>query len=152
MKRQILKISNAILASILALFGVSSCEQPDEYGPPYDDFRAEYGSPYSEYTEINGHVQNGASQPIQNIQVIHPKYKSGDTVYTDENGNFVLRTNGVYPMDTIKLYFNDIDGSANGSYQNDTADVPLIYSGRSGEWNMGVGRGTVTKTLKEKNK
>ena len=27
MKRQILKISNAILASILALFGVSSCEQ-----------------------------------------------------------------------------------------------------------------------------
>ena len=130
-----MKSSNAVLAAILALFGISSCESPEEYGQPY-----------SEYTQINGTVKNEAQQPIQNIQIVRPFYR--DTVYTDANGSFVLRTIG--ESNTIRLYFNDIDSTDNGSYQNDSADVHITYSGGDGEWNMGIGRSTVNKTLKEK--
>ena len=150
MKKQLLKSSNAIFASILAFFGVSSCSDGTEalYGVPYE----EYGCPYSEYTEITGTVQNEAEQPIENIQVVS-KWENGyieDTTYTDQNGNFELRRDGLFPNRDIKLYFNDIDGATNGSYQNDSADVHITYSGGDGNWNVGVGHGTVTKTLREK--
>ena len=149
MKKQLLKTSNAFFAAILALFGVSSCN--DEvlmYGVPYE----EYGCPYSEYTEITGTVQNEAEQPIENIQVVS-QWDDGyikDTTYTDQNGNFELRRDGLYPNRNIKLYFKDIDGTANGSYQNDSADVHITYSEGDGNWNAGIGHGSVTKTLKEK--
>ena len=136
MKKRILKKANALLAAVLAFFGVSSCEFPTAYGEPY-----------SEYTQITGTVKNEAQQPIQNIQVFRPFWCT-DTVYTDANGNFILRTIG--EEDNVKLYFHDIDSTDNGSYQNDSADVHITYSGGDGEWNMGIGRGTVNKTLKEK--
>ena len=136
MKKQLQKTTNAIVASILALFGVSSCEFADAYG-----------TPYSEYIEITGTVQNEAEHPIENIQVVS-SYRN--TTYTDASGNFALHIGfGVTP-DNIKLYFNDIDSAANGSYQNDSADVHITYSGGDGDWNEGVGHGSITKTLKEK--
>ena len=149
MKKQLLKTSNAIFASILALFGVSSCEPADLYGPPPDNFgSAEYGCPYSEYIEVTGTVKNEAEQPIENIQVVSSYIR--DTSYTDANGNFEMRKSDTYPRDNIRLYFNDIDGATNGSYQNDSADVHITYSEGDGNWNVGVGRGSVTKTLREK--
>lgn len=152
MKKQILKSSNAFFATILALFGVSSCEPADLYGPPPDNIVAEYGCPYSEYIEVTGTVKNEAEQPIENIQVVS-QWDDGyikDTTYTDQDGNFALRRDGLYPNRDIKLYFNDIDGATNGSYQNDSTDVHITYSEGDGNWNAGVGHGSVTKTLKEK--
>ena len=151
MKKKLLKTSNSLFAAILALFGVSSCEQGDLYGPPYADSGL-YGCPQSEYIEVTGTVTNEAEQPIENIQVVS-QWDDGyikDTTYTDQNGNFELRRDGLYPNRDIKLYFNDIDGTANGSYQNDSADVHITYSNGDGNWNAGVGHGTITKTLKEK--
>ena len=143
MKKQLLKTTNAIFASILALFGVSSCnDDVCLYGVPYE----EYGCPYSEYIEVAGTVQNETEQPIENIQVV----SSGDTVYTDANGYFEMRKSDTYPRDNIRLYFKDIDGTANGSYQNDSADVHITYSEGDGNWNVGVGHGSITKTLREK--
>lgn len=136
MKKSLLKNSNALLAAILALFGISSCEQADLYG-----------SPYSEYIKITGLVQNESNQPIESIQVVS-NYR--DTVYTDAAGNFDIKKTGGNVPSSIKLFFNDTDGPANGSYQNDSADVHITYSGGDGEWNAGIGRGSVTKTLKEK--
>ena len=149
MKKQLLKATNAIFASILALFGVSSCnDDVCLYGVPYE----EYGCPYSEYIEVTGTVQNETEQPIENIQVVS-QWQNGyieDTTYTDQDGNFALRRDGLYPNRDIKLYFNDIDDASNGSYQNDSADVHITYSNGDGNWNVGVGRGSVTKTLREK--
>ena len=149
MKKQLLKSSNAIFASILAFFGVSSCnDDVCLYGVPYE----EYGCPYSEYIEVTGTVKNEAEQPIENIQVVS-QWENGyveDTTYTDQNGNFEMRKSDTYPRNNIRLYFNDIDGTANGSYQNDSADVHITYSEGDGNWNVGVGHGTVTKTLREK--
>lgn len=137
MKKRILKKANALLAPILALFGVATgC----------NDDVCLYGVPTAEYTEITGKVQNEAQNPIENIQVVW----DWDTTNTASDGSFVLRREGNFPNRTVTLKFNDIDGEANGSYQNDSADVHITYSGGDGEWNAGIGRGSVTKTLKEK--
>ena len=149
MKKRILKKANALLAPILALFGVAaSCDDGNEI----PDLPCAYGTPTAEYIEITGTVQNEAEQPIENIQVVS-QWDDGyikDTTYTDQNGNFELRRDGLYPNRNIKLYFKDIDGTANGSYQNDSADVHITYSEGDGNWNAGIGHGSVTKTLKEK--
>ncbi len=142
MKKILLKQSNAMLSAILALFGVSSCTDADLYGSPM----AEYGIPAAEYIEITGTVQNEAQQPIENIQVV----SDYDMTYTSADGSFVLRREGVFPDQYMTLQFNDTDGEANGSYQNDTAEVHITYSGGDGSWNRGIGGGTVNKTLKEK--
>ena len=144
MKKRILKKSNALLAAILALFGVSSCDGGAEV--MYGVIRDEYGCPYSEYTEITGNVQNEAKKPIENIQVV----MDWDTTYTAADGSFLLRKEGTFPLRTAMLQFNDIDDAANGSYQNDTAEVQITYSGGDGDWNAGIGHGTVNKTLKAK--
>ena len=140
MKKRILKKSNAIFAAILALFGVSSCEQEDLYGCPQSE--------YSEDIEITGTVQNEAQQPIENIQVV--SLYTNDTTNTDASGNFVFHTGKGLKPTILRLNFNDIDGATNGSYQDDTAEVQITYTGGDGNWNAGVGHGTVTKTLKEK--
>ena len=140
MKKRILKKSNAIFAAILALFGVSSCEQEDLYGCPQSE--------YSEDIEITGTVQNEAQHPIENIQVV--SLYTNDTTYTDASGNFAFHTGKGLKPTILRLNLNDIDGAANCSYQDDTAEVQITYTGGDGNWNAGVGHGSVTKTLKEK--
>ena len=140
MKKRILKKSNAIFAAILALFGVSSCEQEDLYGCPQSE--------YSEDIEITGTVQNEAQQPIENIQVVS-SYKN-DTTYTDASGNFAFHTGKGLKPTILRLNLNDIDGATNGSYQDDTAEVQITYTGGDGSWNAGIGRGSVNKTLRAK--
>jgi len=131
MKKQLLKASNAIFASILALFGVSSCE---------DGVEALYGVETSEF-EIVGTITNEESAPIKDIQVVrHPGF---DTAYTDANGNFRIVNEG-FLGGTVFLHIDDVDGDANGSYQSDTAQVVLTRNAN------GLLGATINKTLKEK--
>ena len=131
MKKQLLKTSNAIFASILALFGVSSCE---------DGVEALYGVETSEF-EIVGTITNEESAPIKDIQVVrHPGF---DTAYTDANGNFRIVNEG-FLGGTVFLHIDDVDGDANGSYQSDTAQVVLTRN------TQGILGATINKTLKEK--
>ena len=134
MKKRILKTSNAFLAAILALFGISSCE---------DGIRAEYGVETSEFV-IVGTITNEESDPIKDIQVIqHPRYLGQDTAYTDANGNFRIVGQGIQE-EPVLLLIDDVDGDANGSYQSDTAQGVLT---RNSHGFLGA---TINKTLKEK--
>ena len=131
MKKQLLKTSNAIFAAILALFGVSSCE---------DETVVMYGVETSEFI-IVGSITNEESEPIKDIQVVrYPRY---DTVYTDANGNFRIVSEGFLGA-TVFLKIDDVDGDANGSYQSDTAQVVLTRNAN------GILGATINKTLKEK--
>ena len=131
MKKRILKSSNALLAAILALFGISSCE---------DGIRAEYGVETSEF-EIVGTITNEESAPIKDIQVVrHPGF---DTAYTDANGNFRIVGEGSQGSQVL-LLIDDVDGDANGSYQSDTAQGILTRN------THGYLSATINKTLKEK--
>ena len=143
MKKRILKKANALLAAVLALFGVAaSCDDGNEI----PDLPCAYGTPTAEYIEITGTVQNEAQNPIENIQVV----MDWDTTYTAADGSFVLRREDDFPVRTVTLQFNDTDENTNGSYQDDTAEVQINYTGGDGSWNAGIGRGTVNKTLRAK--
>jgi putative lipoprotein (rSAM/lipoprotein system) len=131
MKKRILKSSNALLAAILALFGISSCE---------DGVEALYGVETSEF-EIVGTITNEESAPIKDIQVVrHPGF---DTAFTDANGNFRIVNEG-FQGGYVLLHIDDVDGDANGSYQSDTAQVILTRN------THGYLSATINKTLKEK--
>ncbi len=131
MKKRILKSSNALLAAILALFGISSCE---------DGVIAEYGVETSDFV-IVGTITNEESAPIKDIQVVrHPGI---DTAYTDANGNFRIVNEG-FQGGYVLLHIDDVDGDANGSYQSDTAQVILT---RNAQGFLGA---NINKTLKER--
>ncbi|MBO7540124.1 MAG: radical SAM-associated putative lipoprotein [Bacteroidales bacterium] len=131
MKKRILKSSNALLAAILALFGISSCE---------DGGIAEYGVETSDFV-IVGTITNEESAPIKDIQVVrHPGF---DTAFTDANGNFRIVNEG-FQGGYVLLHIDDVDGDANGSYQSDTAQVILT---RNAQGFLGA---NINKTLKEK--
>ena len=131
MKKQILKSSNALLAAILALFGINSCE---------DGVEALYGVETSEF-EIVGTITNEESAPIKDIQVVrHPGF---DTAFTDANGNFRIVNEG-FQGGYVLLHIDDVDGATNGSYQSDTAQVILT---RNAQGFLGA---NINKTLKER--
>ena len=131
MKERILKKANALLAAILALFGISSCE---------DGVIAEYGVETSDFV-IVGTITNEESAPIKDIQVVrHPGI---DTAYTDANGNFRIVNEGC-PGGHVLLLIDDVDGDANGSFQSDTAQGILTRN------THGYLSATINKTLKEK--
>ena len=134
MKKRILKSSNALLAAILALFGISSCE---------DGIRAEYGVETSEFV-IMGTITDEESAPIKDIQVVqHPLYPWQDTAYTDANGNFRIVGEGSQG-EPVLLLIDDVDGDANGSFQSDTARG-VLKRNASGSLSA-----IINKTLKEK--
>lgn len=142
MKKIILKSANALLAAILALFGIAGCSGDEEtlYGVPNGDFGSgAYGCPINGFV-INGNVTNENGEAINNIQVVWPEK---DTSYTNAQGNFLLKSYE-NPGSQVRLYFNDTDGPANGSYQNDSTDVQIE------DYGNGTGRGYASKTLKEK--
>ena len=134
MKKRILKSTNALLAAILALFGISSCDSGDE---------VMYGVETSEFI-IVGTITNEESAPIKDIQVFqHPRYLGQDTAYTDANGNFRIVGEG-FQGDPVLLLIDDVDGDANGSFQSDTAQGILTRN------THGYLSATINKTLKEK--
>lgn len=143
MKKIILKSANALLAAILALFGIAGCSGDEEtlYGVPNGEFGSgAYGCPINGFV-INGNVTNENGEAINNIQVVrHPGI---DTAYTDANGNFRIVNEG-FQGGYVLLHIDDVDGDANGSYQSDTAQVILT---RNAQGFLGA---TINKTLKER--
>ena len=115
-----------LLSTLLVLLGFSSC---DKLGA------LEYGSPYVDF-QVKGQVTDESGRPIEGIRVTvenetygfsvnHDgvwKYSFADTVYTDADGRFVSREindGSIYG----KIFFEDIDGPANGSFLPDSANL-----------------------------
>ena len=115
-----------LLSTLLVLLGFSSC---DKIGA------LEYGSPYVDF-QVKGQVTDESGKPIEGIRVTienetygfsvnHDgvwKYSFADTVYTDADGRFVSREindGSIYG----KIFFEDIDGPANGSFLPDSANL-----------------------------
>lgn len=124
--KRINQAMQGVLSALLALLGFGSC---DKIGAD------EYGSPYLEY-QVKGQVTDESGKPIEGIRVTienetygfsvnHDgvwKYSFADTVYTDADGRFVSREindGSIYG----KIFFEDIDGPANGSFLPDSANL-----------------------------
>ena len=102
-----------------------------------------------------------AGNPIENIRVIirnawdnTPNPYMDDTVYTDKQGAFANEMNTTGGIGKQKVYFDDIDGEANGgTFQSDSTDLADMESKQvkegSGNWYQGQYEFTVEKKLKK---
>lgn len=131
---------------LLPMFGVSaaiSCDNviqsPDMYGCPP---APEYGVPVMEYRMSGKVVDSVSGEPIKGIAVTHDNpvvsYDSYDAVYTEDDGSFVIESDG-FPSDMMNLKFTDVDGDDNGGdYQTKEMTVSLSRAeAGEGNWDYG---------------
>ena len=151
---------NSILTGLLSLlgYGCSSENSLEMYGTPV----LMYGVPSAEY-KISGTVTNDNNEAVQGIKtslknVINYEGKKTvfgiDSVMTDAAGHYDVTLKGFPHNNEIKLMVEDVDGEANGAYQNDTIDIKyndaqLIKEG-TGTWDSGTF--TIKQDIKLKKK
>ncbi len=145
MKIKYLKLKNWLLVTVAGLLGMQQGCTFEEYGCPEADYR------------VKGTVVNEDGDPISGIGVQKVRdwnNSDGEWCYadtTDADGHFSV---WVYPdfeylISTVSLF--DIDGEANGSYQDTTVevsfeDVPL--TGGDGRWYEGMAEKKITVTMR----
>jgi putative lipoprotein (rSAM/lipoprotein system) len=143
-KKAVFKAANAVISVLLFILGFSvfSCQKDDNY---------EYGTLTTVFEFlITGTVTDETTnQPIPNIKVRTDQ----DSTVTDSAGGYITIYYGFSLGDTIQVQFIDVDGQANGEFQQLDKGVDFSdaeFSGGNGKWFLG---GTVKKVnveLKEK--
>ena len=145
-----------LLSCSMISLGFTSCDNETTD----DVYPLEYGSPSVDY-RVKGTVTDEAGNPIENIRVIirnawdnTPNPYMDDTVYTDKQGAFANEMNTTGGIGKQKVYFDDIDGEANGgTFQSDSTDLADMESTQgkegSGNWYQGQYEFTVEKKLKK---
>ncbi len=127
-RKSFFRVFNVLLAALLSILGFSAC---DKMGA------VEYGVPNADYT-VKGTVLNKAdSKPIKGIRVgfsrVYPEpvlmygvmpqpYRSTKADTTQLNGAYKLKDNftiGQIDDNSLEVFIQDIDGPANGAF-NDT--------------------------------
>lgn len=118
MKKFVLRTYGKIIAWVLAVLGLHSCDITPA---------AEYGTPTADFV-VKGKVNNAHNlQPIKDMAVIHKSDTApygNDTVRTDANGNYELKfKKTAFGSEDITVYASDIDGETNGTYHSDTIQI-----------------------------
>ena len=146
MKVRINRWYNTILTALLSLlgYGCSSENSEEMYGVQM------YGVPSAEYqisgtvTNEGGNVVQGIKTSVKQISTYDGKSQAFaiDSVMTNTNGHYDVSVH-VFPMNKeIKLLVEDVDGDANGAYQNDTIDIDYNNAQKIKEgervWNNGT--------------
>lgn len=143
MKKIALKTYGKIVAVILSIFGITFTGTSCMYGAP----APEYGVPSADYI-VKGKVTDAATnQLVKGIGIIVPDRvypKHGDTVYTNDQGDYKVELLKTFPYrnEKMKVIAKDLDGEKNGIYQSDSieisfSDKDLIKKG-SGSWYDGT--------------
>ncbi|MDE6446004.1 MAG: radical SAM-associated putative lipoprotein [Alistipes sp.] len=96
--------------------GLAACSKNEEiYGIPTVTF------------SISGHVSDDKGKPIEGISV---RFRNDAETYTDAEGNFEFKHCRTFGTggDTFGEYllFRDVDGAANGAYENTKAYVTFV--------------------------
>lgn len=145
LKKHIIRLTNICLASLLAIFGFSNCEEP----------RVEYGVPNADYNLKGKIVDKADSKPLKGIRIgFKPYYSEAVVMYgvlpipyrtynadtTDLEGKYNLTDRfsiDEIQGDTVTVYVQDIDGAENGHYQDTIIKVDFSdaqKSGKSTDW------------------
>lgn len=131
-----------LLSGALVLLGFTSCSNHEDGN---EEIMLEYGSPYTRF-QVKGKVTSETDEPLKGIRVVtrtewnnHPML--ADTVYTDAQGEFKTQELGSTTIAEQKVYFDDVDGEANGgSFKSDSIALkdmkPELLEEGSG-WNKG---------------
>ncbi len=94
---------NKLILALLALLGFSCIP---------DDPKLEYGMPSADYKAYGSIIDESTLEKLSNIQVA----MQGDTVYSDENGNYEIKAVNLSQSQMVTIDFEDINGSLNGVY------------------------------------
>mgnify|MGYP000487156410 CR=1 FL=1 len=153
MKKISIKAGNIIrsmLAGAISLLGFAACddpEDPDNGG----GMVCMYGTPTG-YYEIKGSVTAESGSPVENARVIlrhinrlGPYTEHGDTVRTDSEGRYRLRSSGL-PDTNIRI----VCQPQSDTLEADSVNLTVEFKDREGIWNSGTARETVDFTLKYK--
>jgi len=110
-------------------------------------FEPDYGSPQPEYgvptgtVVVSGQVQDAEGQGLEGIEV-QLTYTARDT--TDVLGRFSIARQGIFlpclaGNEICQVQAHDIDGAANGSYADGSADLELQQTEPGqGSWDLGT--------------
>lgn len=132
-RKQWLRMSNRALSGMLALLGFVSCTNDANDDDPNGGGMLEYGSPYATY-EVKGKVIDKKNRTgIPQIQVLMgmeretPEgkkfYPFSKPVHTDDNGEFIIADGGHFGTIDYEILAKDIDGEANGVFENEMKDI-----------------------------
>lgn len=143
----LLNLANKVLSGMMVLLGFNGCS---------GEAPCMYGSPYALHT-IKGKVENNSGSAIKRIQVICNAKNSWikpDTLLSNQNGEFIFKSEHTFTEATYKLICKDIDGDTNGSYKNDSIEVEFKKSDLSNgkDWFEGEATKNVTIKLSENDK
>lgn len=180
MKIRFLKFKNWLLLSVLSALGFGAChsakevaQTPKDEPPasrPRNEMAVMYGVPTVDYV-VKGKVVDAKGKPVAGAHVVLLSNNidaTADTIYgdseyvtrfvrnasdtTDANGAFEVRMQDA-PHDTERLIVRDIDGAANGNYENELQEVQFDLKNLNGTrngWYLGSAENNVTVRLKDK--
>ena len=135
MKAKVLTRINAVIAFLLGVLGFSGCEWGmKKYGVPADM----YGTPYA-MLEAKGTVTNEQNAPVKSARVTL-RHRYSEDAYTDENGNYTIRTSEDFPVDSVRIVVSDTAGV----YEADSVRLKVDYDRsdakqRGDSWYRGTG-------------
>lgn len=137
-----------ILTFCLALLGFS-CDS-EEVGR---EIICEYGTPSAKFIVKGKIISEDTKEPIKNINIKmlthHPEfytdpnsiyYPQGSTNNTNDSGEFELSLHKFPEPTKFYLEIEDIDGEANGSFENKLDSVTFdnpVFTGKDGNWYKG---------------
>jgi putative lipoprotein (rSAM/lipoprotein system) len=145
-KTSLLRKYNSLICIILSLLGfTTACSLiQTEYGTP----ATEYGTPHATFI-VKGSVKSeSASTSVQGIRVV----MGSDSTYSDASGKYEVNVSAFPEDQTFTLKFKDVDGSANGAFQNQETTVTFTdptFTGGSG-WYEGETEKALDIKLKSK--
>ncbi len=95
-------------------------------------YYAEYGMPYARYT-INGNVVDEAANPVQGIQVSFCDL----VTQSDASGNWSIDSDASFCPKPDTLQAKDVDGSQNGSFDDEQILLNLVQTKPENKWFRG---------------
>lgn len=126
---------------MIGALGLTGCIAV-KYGVPDDGgVVAMYGCPTASFA-AEGKVTDEQGAPIEGVKVTagERQYMSEESMgktLTDEQGQYHITIDAMFPADSIWLYADD----STGLYASDSARVKVEYEGNGdGMWNMGDGK------------
>ncbi|MBK5722541.1 radical SAM-associated putative lipoprotein [Dysgonomonas sp. Marseille-P4677] len=114
MKKGALSLYSKIISFFMLLLGYTACEEPAEYGTPSADYKV-LGKVVSAEGEKEA-VEGIRVVMIHNVDESKVEYIKGDTTYTNAAGSFEIKRKD-YPGIDFKIKFQDVDGEANGEFE-----------------------------------
>lgn len=132
-KSPISRLLTRLLSLAMVALGFSACNSFNE------EPECMYGTPLARYNVKGKVVANeNKKEGLEGIRVLirpdHRNYQYADTLYTDQQGEFIF-TESHFPTNQIGVIYEDITSNV---YKKDSINVELKKTGKGdGAWDMG---------------